>query len=274
MATYAIGDIQGCFEPLQRLLKKVDFNPHKDKLWLAGDMVHRGHDSLGTLRFLYEHRSQVTAVLGNHDLHLLAIAHGAKRLTDKEHDLAKILRAKDADTLLGWLQKQPLMVHKKVNEKYFSMVHAGIPPIWSMSKALELAGEVHKALQDPAMAEAFFFGMYGNEPHKWSDHLIGVERLRSITNYFTRMRFCKEDGTLDLVTKQGPLAAHHDYHPWFSFKNRKTKNDRIIFGHWAALEGEANTKNVYALDTGCVWGGYLTAMKMEDESFYCADCPL
>ena len=270
MATYAIGDIQGCFEPLQRLLKKIHFRPDRDKLWLAGDMVHRGHDSLGTLRFLYEHRHQVTAVLGNHDLHLLALAHGAKRLTDKEHDLAEILRAKDADELLTWLQSLPLVVHKKG----FTMVHAGIPPIWSVTKALELSREMHQALADDAMAKAFFYGMYGNEPHCWNEHLLGIERLRSITNYFTRMRFCTADGTLDLVTKRGPQAEHGDYKPWFTFPNRKTKNDKIIFGHWAALEGRADTENVYALDTGCVWGGYLTAMRLSDEEFFCADCSI
>ncbi|GAA5525773.1 bis(5'-nucleosyl)-tetraphosphatase, symmetrical [Microbulbifer aestuariivivens] len=268
MATYAIGDIQGCYEPFMRLLDKVHFCPDRDKLWLAGDMVHRGPDSLSTLRFLYEHRAQVTAVLGNHDLHLLALAHGAKRLTDREHDLAKILRAKDADKLLSWLQGLPLVVHKKD----FTMVHAGIPPMWSVSKALELSREVHRALADDAMAKAFFYGMYGNEPHCWDDHLLGIERLRAITNYCTRMRFCKADGTLDLVTKRGPEAGHNGYKPWFSHPERKTRNNKIIFGHWAALEGRADTPNVYALDTGCVWGGYLTALRLGDEKFFCADC--
>ncbi|MEX2963928.1 symmetrical bis(5'-nucleosyl)-tetraphosphatase [Microbulbifer sp. TYP-18] len=270
MATYAIGDIQGCFDPFMHLLEKLRFRPDRDKLWLAGDMVHRGHDSLSTLRFLYKHRAQVTAVLGNHDLHLLALAHGAKSLTDKERDLAKVLRAKDADKLLHWLQKQPLVVHKKG----FTMVHAGIPPMWSVTKAVELSREVHQALSDDAMAKAYFYGMYGNEPHCWNDHLVGVERLRSITNYFTRMRFCKEDGTLDLVTKRGADAGHDGYRPWFSHKRRKTRNDKILFGHWAALEGRADTPNVYALDTGCVWGGYLTAMRLSDEKFFCTDCGL
>ncbi|MFA0810897.1 symmetrical bis(5'-nucleosyl)-tetraphosphatase [Microbulbifer epialgicus] len=270
MATYAIGDIQGCLEPLQRLLKKIHFRFDRDKLWLAGDLVHRGDDSLGTLRFLYEHRHQVTAVLGNHDLHLLALAHGAKHLSDKEHDLAKVLKAKDSDQLLAWLQSLPLLVHKKG----YIMVHAGIPPIWSITKAQELAREVEHALAEEAMAKAYFYGMYGNEPHCWNEHLFGIERLRSITNYFTRMRFCKEDGTLDLVTKRGPQAAHADYKPWFSFPNRKTRNDKIIFGHWAALEGRADTKNIFALDTGCVWGGYLTAMRLSDEEFFCTDCNL
>jgi bis(5'-nucleosyl)-tetraphosphatase (symmetrical) len=270
LATYAIGDIQGCFESLKRLLKKIHFSFDSDKLWIAGDLVHRGEDSLGTLRFLYEHRYQVTAVLGNHDLHLLALAHGAKHLAEKEQDLAKILRAKDSDRLLSWLQTLPLMVHKKG----YTMVHAGIPPIWSITKAQKLSREVEHALSNEAMAKAFFYGMYGNEPHCWDDHLIGIERLRSITNYFTRMRLCKEDGTLDLVTKRGPQASHGDYKPWFSFSNRKTKNDKIIFGHWAALEGRADTENIYALDTGCVWGGYLTAMRLGDEEFFCTDCSL
>jgi len=270
LATYAIGDIQGCLEPLQRLLKKIQFRFDRDQLWLAGDLVHRGHDSLGTLRFLYKHRHQVTAVLGNHDLHLLALAHGAKHLSEKEHDLARILTARDADQLLSWLQGLPLLVHKGE----YTMVHAGIPPIWNVTKAQELAREVEHALADEAMAKAYFYGMYGNEPHCWNDHLIGIERLRSITNYFTRMRFCKADGTLDLITKRGPQAAHADYKPWFSFSNRKTKNDKIIFGHWAALEGRADTKNIYALDTGCVWGGYLTALRLNDEEFFCLDCSL
>ncbi|WP_299944609.1 symmetrical bis(5'-nucleosyl)-tetraphosphatase [uncultured Microbulbifer sp.] len=268
MATYAVGDIQGCYKPLQRLLKKIPFRFDRDKLWIAGDMVHRGDDSLGTLRFLYDHRHQVTAVLGNHDLHLLALAHGAKRLSKKEHDLTRVLQAKDSDKLLNWLQNLPLLVHKKG----YTMVHAGIPPIWSITKAEELSREVHRALVDASMAKAYFYGMYGNEPHCWNDHLFGIERLRSITNYFTRMRFCKQDGTLDLVTKRGPLAAHGEYKPWFSFSNRKTRDDKIIFGHWAALEGRAGTKNIYALDTGCVWGGCLTAMRLGDEQFFYTDC--
>ncbi|WP_444934785.1 symmetrical bis(5'-nucleosyl)-tetraphosphatase [Microbulbifer sp. JTAC008] len=270
MATYAIGDIQGCFAAFQSLLKKINFSADRDKLWLAGDLVHRGEDSLSTLRYLYEHRQQVTAVLGNHDLHLLAIAHGAKSLSEKEHDLAKVLKAKDSDKLLEWLQSLPLLVHKKG----YTMVHAGIPPIWSVTKAQKLATEVHKALADEAMAKAYFYGMYGNEPHCWDDHLIGIERLRSITNYFTRMRFCKADGTLDLINKKGVQASHGEYQPWFSFPNRKTRNDKVIFGHWAALEGRADTENIYALDTGCVWGGYLTAMRLSDEEFFCTDCSL
>ncbi|MCH9691252.1 MAG: symmetrical bis(5'-nucleosyl)-tetraphosphatase [Gammaproteobacteria bacterium] len=268
MATYAIGDIQGCLEPLQRLLLKIHFRSDRDKLWLAGDMVSRGPDSLGTLRFLYQHRSQITAVLGNHDLHLLALAKGIRPLTERDCDLAPVLRAKDADQLLDWLQSLPLIVHKCG----FTMVHAGIPPIWSLHKALKLAREVHLALIEPNRAKAFLRAMYGNEPRCWHDQLMGLERLRTIANYFTRMRFCTAAGTLDLVTKQGPLAAHREYKPWYSHSNRKTKDEKIIFGHWAALEGQANTRNIYALDTGCVWGAYLTAMRLEDETFFCADC--
>ncbi|MCO1333466.1 symmetrical bis(5'-nucleosyl)-tetraphosphatase [Microbulbifer sp. OS29] len=270
MATYAVGDIQGCYAAFQRLLKQVKFRPDRDKLWIAGDMVHRGDDSLSTLRFLYQHRQQVTAVLGNHDLHLLALAHGAKPLSEKEHDLAKILTAKDADRLLNWLQSLPLLVHKKG----YTMVHAGIPPTWSVTKAQKLASEVHQALADEAMAKAYFYGMYGNEPHCWDDHLIGIERLRVITNYFTRMRFCKADGTLDLINKKGVQTSHGDYQPWFSFADRKSKNDKVIFGHWASLEGRTDTENVYALDTGCVWGGSLTAMRLDDEALFGIDCSL
>ncbi|GMG85730.1 symmetrical bis(5'-nucleosyl)-tetraphosphatase [Biformimicrobium ophioploci] len=269
MATYAIGDIQGCLAPLQQLLTKVRFNPDCDQLWLAGDLVSRGPESLETLRFLYRHRDNIRAVQGNHDLHLLALAYG-RAPTRGDADLQEIVEASDGDHLLEWLQSLPL-IHC---ERGYALVHAGIPPIWSLEQAQALAAEVGEALSAEASARSFFSHMYGDLPDIWSDDLSGPSRLRVITNYLTRMRLCTADGRLDLKTKRGPEAAHGDFQPWFSFSERKTRNDKIIFGHWAALEGKADAANVFALDTGCVWGGHLTALRLEDEHLECADCSM
>ncbi|ACE84062.1 symmetrical bis(5'-nucleosyl)-tetraphosphatase [Cellvibrio japonicus] len=259
MATYAIGDIQGCYEPLQCLLEKIDFDTAKDKLWLVGDLINRGPDSLATLRFLYSIRSSLEVVLGNHDLHLLAVYFGLRK-QNKSDTLTPILEAPDAPELIHWLRQQKLMHHDATLG--YALVHAGIPPIWSLDKALACAREVEDYLRGPDF-KTFLAHMYGNQPSVWDDSLQGQERLRLITNYFTRMRFCSADGELELTTKENAAAAPPGFAPWFSFMQRKTRQDRILFGHWAALEGQVSTANVYALDTGCVWGGYLTAMCLE-----------
>lgn len=268
MATYAIGDIQGCLEPLQCLLKEIDFNPLNDKLWLAGDLINRGPDTLATLRFLYRLRDSITIVLGNHDLHFIAVYYGLRK-RGKNDTLDELLRAPDCADLVYWLRHQKLVHHDPILN--FTMVHAGIPPQWDLHDALIRSREVEIVLQTEKI-ENFLAGMYGNLPGRWDDSLDGVDRWRLITNYFTRMRFCSADGELELQTKESIDAAPAGFAPWFSFAERKTYAEKILFGHWAALEGRTDVENVYALDTGCVWGGSLTALRLEDERWFFCDC--
>lgn len=270
MAVYAVGDLQGCLKPLQCLLEQVAFDPAHDQLWLVGDLVNRGPQSLETLRFLYSIRHAVISVLGNHDLHLLAVAHNIERLK-KGDTLREILDAPDRNDLLDWLRLQKLVHHDA--ERKITLVHAGIPPQWSLNKALRKAAEVEEALRDDARLPLFLDGMYGNEPAKWSKELHGVTRLRVITNYFTRMRFCTADGTLDLKSKEGVGSAPPGFAPWFSHPQRKTRGEKIIFGHWAALEGNCQEPGLYALDTGCVWGGAMTLLNVDNGEYHRCTCP-
>jgi bis(5'-nucleosyl)-tetraphosphatase (symmetrical) len=269
MAVYAVGDLQGCLEPLQCLLEHVNFDPARDQLWLVGDLVNRGPQSLETLRFLYSIRQSVVCVLGNHDLHLLAASRNIERLK-KGDTLRGILEAPDCNDLLQWVRQQKLL-HFDAGRNV-AMVHAGIPPQWSLKKALKCAAEVENALHDDALYQPFLDGMYGNEPSKWDSDLQGVTRLRVITNYFTRMRFCTSDGKLDLKGKEGADTALPGYAPWFKHKDRKTSDVKIIFGHWAALEGRCDEPNVYALDTGCVWGSALTMFNVDTLERHLCDC--
>ncbi|TBU76377.1 diadenosine tetraphosphatase [Pseudomonas daroniae] len=269
MATYAVGDLQGCLKPLQCLLERVAFDPERDRLWLVGDLVNRGPESLETLRFLYRMRDALVCVLGNHDLHLLAVSRNIERLK-RGDTLREILEAPDRDDLLDWLRRQALLHYDE--QRDMALVHAGIPPQWSMAKALRRAAEVENALRDDALYPMFLDGMYGNEPARWDKELHGVTRLRVITNYFTRMRFCKADGTLDLKTKEGPGTAPAGYSPWFSHKQRKTRGQKIIFGHWASLEGRCDEPGVFALDSGCVWGGSMTLMNIDSGEYHRCDC--
>ena len=269
MAVYAVGDLQGCLEPLKCLLERVAFDPDKDQLWLVGDLVNRGPQSLETLRYLYAMRQAVVCVLGNHDLHLLAAAHNIERLK-KGDTLREILEAPDRDELLDWLRQQQLLHYDA--ERDIAMVHAGIPPQWSLKKALRYAAEVEEVLRDDTRLLPFLDGMYGNEPTRWDSDLKGVTRLRVITNYFTRMRFCKADGTLDLKTKEGMGSAPPGYAPWFSHTERKTRGQKIIFGHWAALEGNCTEPGVTALDTGCVWGGAMTLLNVDSGEQHRCSC--
>ncbi|MEH6549163.1 MAG: symmetrical bis(5'-nucleosyl)-tetraphosphatase [Pseudomonadales bacterium] len=268
MTTYAVGDVQGCLQPLLCLLEKVNFDARQDQLWLAGDIVNRGPQSLETLEYIYSIRKSVKMVLGNHDLHLLAIAHGAKSpgRNDTLHD---ILEAPDRDKLLAWLIKQPLIYTDE--DLGYTMVHAGIPPMWKLKKAHALANEVTSVLRGPKAA-GFFQQMYGNIPDIWTEDLVGGDRLRLITNYLTRMRFCTAEGQLDLEDKNNKQSSRSDFKPWFSHPNRASKKDHIIFGHWAALNGEADTKRIYALDTGCAWGNKLTMLRLEDRKLFQCDC--
>ncbi|MGH8389594.1 MAG: symmetrical bis(5'-nucleosyl)-tetraphosphatase [Pseudomonas sp.] len=260
MATYAVGDLQGCLEALQCLLKQVAFDPAKDRLWLVGDLVNRGPQSLDTLRYLYSIRESLICVLGNHDLHLLAAGKNIERLK-KADTLREIIEAPDSAELLEWLRQQKLMHYDE--QRNIALVHAGIAPQWSLRKALKYAGEVESALRDDNLFPPYLDGMYGNDPAKWDSDLKGVTRLRVITNYFTRMRFCTAEGKLDLKSKEGLGTAPAGYKPWFQHKERKTKDVKIIFGHWAALEGNVQEPGIFALDTGCVWGGALTLMNVD-----------
>lgn len=268
MTTYAVGDLHGCLKPLQRLLERVAFDPRHDRLWLVGDLVNRGPESLETLRFLYRMRESLVCVLGNHDLHLLAASRHIERLK-RGDTLREILEAPDRDDLLDWLRQQKLLHYDE--PRNMALVHAGIPPQWNIAKALRRAAEVEHALRDDALYPMFLDGMYGNEPARWDKELQGVTRLRMITNYFTRMRFCKPDGTLDLKSKEGLGTAPVGYLPWFSHTQRKTRGQKILFGHWASLEGRCDEPNVFALDTGCVWGGSMTLMNIDNGEYHRCD---
>lgn len=270
MSTYVVGDIQGCLSALKCLLEKVNFDPARDQLLLAGDLVARGEDSLGTLRLIYQLRDCTRAVLGNHDLHLLALAAGAAPLREKERDLRAILDAADRDTLLGWLRHQPLAL--ELPQHHSVLTHAGLPPGWSVAQTLARAAEVEAALRG-AEADDFYRTMYGNTPRGWSDELSGNARLRVITNYLTRMRFVDVDGALDLTSKGEADAPPAGFVPWFLHPARQDTEMRVLFGHWAALAGNVPASaNVAALDTGCVWGGRLTALRLEDNQRQHCDC--
>ena len=256
MATYCVGDIQGCLDPLKRLLDHVNFNPANDQLWAVGDLINRGPQSLETLRFCCGLGDNFRTVLGNHDLHLLAVAHGVRPPNHKD-TLNEILSAPDRDELLYWLQQQPLLIH----DAGYVLVHAGIPHIWDIEQAKQLATEVETVLKSDLAGE-YFSTMYGNEPYLWSDSLTGTTRWRLITNYLTRMRFCTADGTLDLENKSTPDKPPKGFKPWYQHKSRKTADTKIVFGHWAALQGQDCGPNLFPLDTGCVWGGPLRLMDL------------
>lgn len=269
MTLYAVGDVQGCLTPLKCLLAQVDFSPSRDVLWLAGDLVNRGPHSLETLRFVQSLGSSALCVLGNHDLHLLAVAYNIERLK-KSDTLAPILEAADRAMLIEWLRWQKLVHHDAKRD--LTLVHAGIPPQWSVAKALKRAAEVEYVLRDDNELRPYLDGLYGNFPTKWSKSLHGMDRLRLITNYFTRMRFCTADGTLELTAKEGVAQAPQGFAPWFSHAERKTKGHTLIFGHWAALEGRCEEPDVYALDTGCVWGNAMTLMNLDTGERHACDC--
>ncbi|MDG1772366.1 MAG: symmetrical bis(5'-nucleosyl)-tetraphosphatase [Oceanicoccus sp.] len=265
MTRYAVGDVQGCLEPLQCLLEEVNFDAGKDELWLAGDLINRGPASLQTLRFVKSLGECTRIVLGNHDLHFLAIAFGTRK-TGKSDTFDEILNADDYAELVQWLQQQHLFYSDPSGD--YHMVHAGIPPIWTVTQARQYAAEVEQVLHSD-QAKPFFEHMYGNEPAVWSDGLEGWTRLRVITNYLTRMRFCNPEGVLDFENKLATIDKPN-FNPWFSYSRDQSTN--IIFGHWAALEGKANSEGVFALDTGCVWGHALTLMNLETQHLHHCNC--
>jgi len=257
MATYAIGDIQGCYEECRRLLDKVNFDPTRDKLWCVGDLVNRGPDSLAVLRWIKALGERAKVVLGNHDLHLLAVALAGARIGKKD-TLDAILEAPDRDELLHWLRHRPLLYHNA--KKGITLLHAGLPPQWDLPQAQACAGELERLLQGPDHV-AFLEQMYGNEPLRWRDDLTGMDRLRFITNCFTRLRWCRPDGTLLLHEKGGLEQPAPDALPWFRVPNRRTRDDRILFGHWSTI-GFLAENNCWALDSGCVWGGRMSALRV------------
>ena len=258
MATYAVGDIQGCFDPLCRLLDKLKFDPENDTLWVAGDMVNRGPDSLQTLRYLKSLGNRCIAVLGNHDLHLLAVAAGIRKQKGSD-TLDEILQAPDRDELLYWLRHQPFVHHD--TRRNITMVHAGIPPIWSIEKALKKSHKLEAALQGEQYEKTLKKLFQSDQPRIWHKDLGPWKKLRLTANYFTRMRFCDEDGLLDLDNKTSVPAPNEA--PWFNFPGTRCYRETIVFGHWAALEGRSGRKNIHALDTGCVWGRELTALNLD-----------
>ncbi len=268
MTRYAVGDIQGCLQPLQCLLEEVSFAPGRDQLWLVGDLVSRGPDSLATLRFLYDLRDSLVVVLGNHDLHTIALARGA---TDRGRHptLEALLAAADAPELLDWLRHQPLAYRDP--EGHYLMSHAGVPPMWSSEQALALAGEVETVLRGPDI-DALLAAMYGNEPARWRDDLEGHDRLRAIINYFTRMRCCRADGELALEFKGSPDQAPEGFAPWFSWPPLNPRRERLLFGHWAALHGATGRDDCIGLDTGCVWGQQMTLLNLDSGVYHRCDC--
>ncbi len=266
MSTYVVGDIQGCLQPLKCLLRRVDFRPDRDMLWSAGDIVNRGPRCLKTLRFLYAMRDNLHMVLGNHDLHLLAVAAGARRASPSD-TFDKILKAPDREVLLNWLLYRPLIHH----QYDATLVHAGIPPQWSIAEAMGYAREVEDILRSPQCTE-FFREMYGNEPLLWSEDLTGMTRLRVITNYLTRMRYCTDTGALDLDSKGPKPDAGKKVSAWFSHPQRKTLDDHILFGHWASLKGKTDSPLVVGVDTGCVWDGKLSFYELETGNWTACDC--
>ncbi|MEQ1591199.1 MAG: symmetrical bis(5'-nucleosyl)-tetraphosphatase [Thiobacillaceae bacterium] len=266
MAIYAIGDIQGCYDPLQRLLEHIQFDPARDQLWLVGDLVNRGAQSLEVLRFVKGLGPSAITVLGNHDLHLLALGEGFGR-AHKGDTLDAVLAAPDRDELLHWLRQQRLVWR----EGEYLLVHAGLVPGWTADDVIRLAAEAEAVLRGDHYRD-FFAQMYGNEPRRWQDALSGIERLRMIVNVFTRLRYCMPDGTLDFHHKGAPGTQPDHLLPWFDVPGRKSMDTTVIIGHWSTL-GLINRPDLIALDTGCLWGGQLTGIRLEDRRVYSVRCP-
>lgn len=264
MTLYAIGDVQGCREALENLLDVINFDATKDRLWFAGDLVARGPDSLGVLRLVKNLGSAAETVLGNHDLHLLAVHYGMAAL--KKNDLTQsVLDAPDRDALMEWLRHRPLCLYDK--EYDCILTHAGIPPDWSQKETLQRAAEVESVLESNNVQD-FFAEMYGNEPAYWNNKWQGFTRLRVITNFLTRLRLVDAQGHMDFHYKEELAEAPENLYPWFQVDNPSLTTRRILFGHWAALKGHTNNVRFIALDTGCVWGGHLTAYRVDDEQLF------
>ncbi|MCG6937243.1 MAG: symmetrical bis(5'-nucleosyl)-tetraphosphatase [Gammaproteobacteria bacterium] len=265
MATYAIGDVQGCFDELTALLAHINFKTDRDQLWFCGDLVNRGPKSLETLRYARSLEDNAITVLGNHDLHLLAFAYGNKK-PGKKDTLYSIMQANDATELLDWLRSQRMAFHD--NKSNITLLHAGTHPAWSINKTLELAKEVEQVLRSDRHVD-FYKHMYGDKPQIWDDSLTGWSRYRFITNILTRIRYCDEQGKPAFDEKGAPGSQAENLLPWYEIPDRKTQQDTIIFGHWSTLPyaGIKGINNAYAIDSGCVWGGKLTAIRIDVEPF-------
>ena len=268
MSTYAIGDIQGCYLELRNLLNEINFDNSNDQLWFVGDLVNRGPHSLQTLRFVKSLGTNAKVVLGNHDLHLLAVSKNIRPLSKKD-TVKEILAAKDNEQLINWIKSRPLLITD--SDLGFTMVHAGLAPQWTLEHAKKFAYECELILQSEKIDD-FLTLMYSDKPNIWSESLNGYERQRFIINCFTRIRFCKNNGMLDFNTKIAPGGQKKSLTPWYALPKRKTIDNKIIFGHWSTvnLGNEENFKryNVYPIDTGCLWGGKLTAIRLEDERMF------
>ncbi|MDN6681209.1 MAG: bis(5'-nucleosyl)-tetraphosphatase (symmetrical) ApaH [Enterobacterales bacterium] len=265
MSTLLIGDVHGCYEELRSLLAQVDFDPAKDTLWLTGDLVARGPDSVEVLRYVQSLGDSVRMVLGNHDLHLLAVYAGISRNKPKDK-ITPLLDAPDADSLINWLRRQPIL--QVDNKLKLVMAHAGISPQWDIETAQVCAREVEAVLSSDSYP-LFLNAMYGDMPNSWVDGLTGLQRLRFSTNALTRMRYCFPGGELDMICKDAPGEAPSPLKPWFNLPSKVLDEGySIAFGHWASLEGKGTPPQVYALDTGCCWGGDLTLLRWEDKQYF------
>jgi len=259
MATYAVGDLQGCGEEFQALLDALSFDPSCDRLWLVGDLVNRGPKSLQVLRRVRALGEAAITVLGNHDLHLLAVAHTERRAKSQD-TLDEVLQAPDREELLDWLRHRPLLHHDA--QLGYTLIHAGLAPQWDLELASACAREVSSALRDPASCADFLANMYGDEPRRWSEQLTGWPRLRFIVNCLTRLRLCTHDGTIEARHKGAPADAPPQLIPWFKVPGRRSQSLRIVCGHWSAL-GYHDSDGVLSIDTGCVWGGTLCAVRLD-----------
>lgn len=255
MAVYCVGDVQGCDAPLGRLLAEIDFSPSRDTLFVLGDLVNRGPASAQVLRRLMALGPAAQCVLGNHDLHLLAVAAGAGRLKPLD-TLDDLLQAPDREAMLDWLRQQPLAIW----QHDVLMVHAGVLPSWTVEHTLALAAEVEAVLRGPNLSD-FLHHMYGNTPAAWRDDLTGTDRLRVVVNALTRLRFCSAEGLMEFASKEGADSAPAGHMPWFDVPGRQTAHVTVAFGHWSTL-GKLQRQDVWALDTGCVWGGCLSALRL------------
>ncbi|MFC4308390.1 symmetrical bis(5'-nucleosyl)-tetraphosphatase [Steroidobacter flavus] len=260
MAVYAIGDVQGCDEEFSQLLTRLNFSPSRDTLWLVGDLVNRGPRSLEVLRRVKALGNVAISVLGNHDLHLLALALSPTEPVKSKDTLKEILAAPDRDELLDWLRHRPMLHHDA--RLGYTMIHAGLPPQWDLKLAQACARELEETLRDERSCRELFANMYGDKPDRWSDDLKGMERLRFITNCLTRLRFCRADGRLDLKFKGEVKDAPNHLMPWFRVPDRRSREARIVCGHWSAL-GYHDADGVLAIDTGCVWGEKLCAVRLD-----------
>ncbi len=274
MAAYLVGDVQGCDAPLGRLLQTLDFSASRDTLYVLGDLVNRGPASAAVLRRLMALGSSARCLLGNHDMHLLACAHGVRK-PHKRDTLDDILAAPDRAAMLDWLRRQHLALHETVSGRALLMVHAGVLPQWTAARTVELAQELEQVLRGDGLGD-FLHAMYGNAPDRWNDALHGHDRLRVIINALTRLRFCTADGQMEFDSKDSAATAPANHMPWFDVPGRATAADTVVFGHWSTL-GWLNRQDIVCMDTGCVWGGPLSALRvsphLDRAGLVQVDCP-